>query len=261
MRVSYNSLRTYLTCPLSYKYCYVDGEKLERTTRQTEVGRRVHEYAESILRNGAITYDSVEDPYLNRIAAELTSIFNTKVEKYAIEEMIDINVEGIRVVGKPDVVTFHADGAIRVYDFKSFGLSPEKNYLQGLVYHVAVKEKYGRCDDVTFISPRGSKTYKYEDQECLGVLRKICDQIMSDTEFRAKPGEHCLYCAYREKCAFVNSNDIIRDYLVAKEQYVLKKDAVKALLNDGPIEVNGVFVEYKNGNIVEHTQNEGEVVR
>lgn len=188
MRYSYSRIETFKTCPLKFKYTYID--KIERPTESIEafVGSRVHEVLEKL-------YKDLKIQKLNTLD-ELTAFYSSIWDKnwhddikivkkdYTKENYFDVGADCVKkyysrhqpfnhkttlgteikfalpfatyqFTGVIDRLDQADDGIYEIHDYKTSGFLPDQISLdedrQLALYHLAIKDKFEDVKDVELI--------------------------------------------------------------------------------------------------------------
>lgn len=143
IRFSYSALSTYSTCPYSYKLSYIDSLPRENNF-YSEYGTLVHECLEKYFKGELDIFElslyynkryneviiSPPPPYPPDISSKYRqegeiffNNFNFDIENYEIifvEDKIDLDIDGIDFVARPDLVLKHTKTKKNIlYDYKT----------------------------------------------------------------------------------------------------------------------------------------------
>jgi RecB family exonuclease len=125
-----------------------------------------------------------------------------------VEEWFDVRVGQTLVTGRIDRMDRSADGRIVITDYKTGKPRSQEDAdesLQLSIYALAAREKWGyQIDRLAFYNLDGNSSMVTvrSDLQLLEARLKVeavAGKIASG-DFRAKPGFHCSYCAYRNLC-------------------------------------------------------------
>jgi DNA helicase-2/ATP-dependent DNA helicase PcrA len=124
------------------------------------------------------------------------------------EEWFEIKIAGTTVAGRIDRIDRLPDGRVAITDYKSGKLQSQEDAdesLQLSIYAVAAREKWGYLTDhLEFynlaessgvITRRGDLELREAELKVEEVARRI-----AEGDFKATPGFHCSFCAYRNLC-------------------------------------------------------------
>jgi len=168
--LSWSAISTYLTCPLKYKFQYIDG--LEEKPRASQsFGRSLHSALEffysridpPMIKEVLDYYDQHWEPGGYKDAAEeqrfrdlgreiLVDFCNVHLREFrpplAVEHRFTTNVDGIPIKGYIDRLDALPSGALVIVDYKSNSspISPQDvaESDQLALYQLAVERAYGR---------------------------------------------------------------------------------------------------------------------
>lgn len=124
------------------------------------------------------------------------------------EEPFEIRVGETTVVGRIDRIDRHLDDTVAIIDYKTGKARDQEDAdesLQLSLYAIAAKEKWGYKvsalifhnleENVQVITARS-------DSDLLAARGRVekASKAIADGVFKAKPGQHCNFCAYRSLC-------------------------------------------------------------
>lgn len=190
-RYSHSRLSTFKTCPLKYKYAYID--KIERPTQGVEafMGSRVHDVLEKLYTDIKICKINDLDELLELYRKNWDKLWHKDVviakKEYSADNYKDLGVECITrfynryqpfdqaiVLGTEMNINFSlaedeskhfrgiidrldqkSDGVYEIHDYKTSASLPLQSYLdsddQLAVYHMALKEKFNDVKSVDLV--------------------------------------------------------------------------------------------------------------
>jgi len=212
------SFSAWLSCPLKFKYRYLDGLYWPVASGGTvgehiELGRRFHLLAQRYFSGGPgePPGDPVLTQWLNQLKEYLPL---TDQCRYLPEYELRAAQDGIRLLAKYDLLVVGEEG-VTIYDWKTDGKAPRSAqakspqtrlylYLLSLTDYFALKP-----EDMQMIywNPRFPREplvirYSREQQEADGRwARKLIAQILDTDAFPATLNErNCSFCEYRPVC-------------------------------------------------------------
>ncbi len=201
MIYSANMLKTYKTCPLKYKFKYVDKFSMPQQFEIFEKGKKIHALAFYYLRGDDIShFKTALNPEELKLWEQLRNneFFNKKY--YRAEFDLNCKVDRFWVGGRLDAVV-HADKNFYILDYKT-GRVPEnpQEDLQTLVYLEALAQHLeGDFEELKFvyIDLKNNRNhivdYNLVHPE---IIEHICRQIESGN-FQACNCENvCKNCEY-----------------------------------------------------------------
>ncbi len=231
--LSYNKIRTFETCPLSYMYSNVWNLQTVRIGG-LEYGSNVHKILETIIReiiNGQKLQDldfedifernwknnnfrdEEENEKFKSIAKKQIISFLTnqkdllvKNRIFSVEEEFNVMIGDNMITGRFDAVFETSEGKLLI-DFKT---GDKKDYSSQLsFYSICFKEKHSNNNLKLAIYYLKDAILEYvtpnEPQFELDKISKISQEIKTGN-FTANPGKHCSDCAYNTICKFSPKN-------------------------------------------------------
>jgi putative RecB family exonuclease len=233
---SYSRLNRYTQCPLSFRLHYIDqlpalvgpemrfGKVLHRTqesllrdhVRMNATGPLSGPYAVAAFR-AEWTESSLND---HGLYAEGMRLLRSWMERegnvdyrevLGIEQDFDLRIGPHRLIGAIDRVDRIADDAVRVRDYKSTRLPPNRQdveeSLQLAIYDLAARQlwPWAKRVEVGFDLLRHDVllTTERTDEEREATRHYILasiEQIETAQSFRARPSTLCPHCDHREQC-------------------------------------------------------------
>lgn len=187
---SHSRLSAYETCPLKYRYAYVDRVKLERMPESIEafMGKRVHETLEKLYSDRMIskedTLDDLSEYYggiwgknwsedVQIVRKDLTAenYYETGLrciadyfKRYApfsqgrvlkLEAPVYINIDGYKLMGYIDRLDFLGDGRYEIHDYKTSRSLPAQSYFdddrQLALYQIGVHNMWKDAENVDLV--------------------------------------------------------------------------------------------------------------
>ncbi len=206
-----NMLKTYKSCPLKYKFKYIDKISLPQKASFFEKGKKVHALANYYLMGNDI---SKFEPTLNESEKEAwnnlknNEFFN--LEYVNSEYNLSCKIGDFWIGGRLDAIV-RKDNNLYILDYKTGSIpqNPETDY-QTMVYLLCLS-------GVPFITPQNNLKFVYIDlknnQNCVidfnqdikSEYEKAIVQICSSIENAQYPEdiEHqkmCNFCEYKKIC-------------------------------------------------------------
>jgi putative RecB family exonuclease len=187
---SYSRLSAYETCPLKYKYSYVDRVELEPEVETVEafMGSRVHEVLEKLYRDLNLSkvntlgdleayYDElweknwsgdvrvVREEYTPENYREtgwkcIADYYNRykpfdESKTLGIERRVLIDIEGYRLQGFIDRLAQRGDGCYEIHDYKTSQYLPAQSFFEGnkqlVLYQIGVEDLWRDAGDVDLV--------------------------------------------------------------------------------------------------------------
>ena len=237
LSLSATAIRSYLECPLQFKYRNVLAVPAEPSLGMTK-GSIIHDVLDTLgkerlgggepdidagVRRARDLWDDARrihggGPKYEKAAAGLDGIIRGYAEWEAAspnslvetEARFATHIDDIRYTGKMDRVERNDRGGYEIADFKTgstvlpkreVALDPQLN-----IYAAAARAKYGvlpeRVSLVYLEKNNAVREYTVTPgslEEGLGAVRAAAGKIL-DEKFEATPGYHCRWCPYRGIC-------------------------------------------------------------
>lgn len=237
LRLSFSRVDTYLTCPLKFRFSYVDRLPQEPSPALSW-GTSVHAALESwwdrklpqpppvdVLLQGL--YDGWDDTgfegmdreeklrwyahaqdVLRRHHARYAPVY---VPAVACEQWFELDVgDGVEVVGSIDHVARTPSGGIGIVDWKTNRKAkPRQRVLGSLqlaIYCLAARELWGQEPEwvaLDFVVPGVRVSVDRAEIDVDGALATICDvaaRVRDATDYAPRPSPLCPWCDYRSLC-------------------------------------------------------------
>ena len=232
--LSYSQINSYETCPLQYKYSYVlnlpqapshaltFGDTIHQTLRDFHSKKMFGEvslvellkiYNQYWNPNGYVDADHRQAQYergkelLSRYYEENSGV---GVKPLALEKKFNVLIDGTKFNGRIDRIDPLPGGGAEIVDYKT-GSPKDQKYVdsddQVTFYAIGVKEALGYDPkklslyfmetNKKFSTTRTSEQLTEKKKEVGEVVKKI-----KSGSFKANPGAHCGWCAYRKICPF-----------------------------------------------------------
>ncbi|MDR2944762.1 MAG: PD-(D/E)XK nuclease family protein [Methanosarcinales archaeon] len=252
---SHSRLSAFEKCPLSYKYKYLDKIKPEVPFIGIEayMGSAIHGSLEDLYKKQKrfpdekvplaqlldkyetiwkekrppdikiIKEGTTEEDYFIQGKLILTEYYQThqpfsREETLSVEERIDINIEGFKVMGFIDRLALNKEnGNLEIFDYKTSGTLPDAAFLQKdrqlSIYQMGVRKKYPQYADrnveVIYDYLKFNKEFRFQkmEDEISAVKKDIVDLIQTielaswENDFKPRVGKLCRWCEFSEICA------------------------------------------------------------
>ena len=241
-----SSINTYLKCPRLYLYDYILGlQAKDGNPDSMNYGRAVHkacEYAiNSALENGKYPSkenfiqkfkDTLQDmPMSSLQQREIYVIRGDKaLDKfyvhlcaapvsmlYSAEEVIELNIDGVKFKGIIDRIDKNPDGTYTIYDYKTGGAKNEKiicpggeheDYYNQIGLYKYYYEKYTgkKVKETIFIypeEPEDNFTLNLVEEDCEAIRQKFQKAVAEIKSYQFEPSydkQACKYCPYSDFC-------------------------------------------------------------
>ncbi|MEF9991734.1 MAG: PD-(D/E)XK nuclease family protein [Romboutsia sp.] len=241
---SQNSINTYKSCPMKFKYKYIDKINWKHDDIESrsyyeglELGRDFHLMCERYFNNIPIgIYIDADKPDENKIKFKK---WINKVQKlipikegsiYLPEYEIRYNLDGYNIQAKYDLVIID-DNNIEIWDWKTESRKIDyknvENRIQTIVYMFLATEVIPRLENINIDSEKICMKYyqpefdneaisiSYSDEKHILNKNKILSYIKMTVEnnYDNKNKNHCKYCEFNKLC---NGTDI--DYNILEEK-------------------------------------------
>ena len=239
---SQNSINTYKSCPLKFKYKYID----KINWRQDDIGSR--EYYESLVVGSE--FHLLCERYFSNIPLGINENTNPKfikwIEKikkllpmcsesrhmiYLPEYEIRYSIDGNVITAKYDLIIIK-DNAIEIWDWKTENKKVDyknaQNRIQTIVYMLLAKEVIPKLYNIDVDFKNISMKYyqpEFEDEPITisyteeihnSYKKRIIDYInmMKESKYlTSKNTNHCKYCEFNKLC---NGQDV--NYSILEEE-------------------------------------------
>ena len=233
-RLSASAVETYESCPLQFRLdreWRIPGEVPAAMRYGATVHRVLRAYYDSVRFERALSDEAaielfrtdlrdahIEDPYQYHLyekqgMAQLKDFLAAARRRPApevlhTEQVFEIRLGGNTIAGRIDRIDKLPSGQIVITDYKTGKPRSQEDADQSLqlsIYAWAAQEKWGyRADRLVFYNLEENSvvvTSRNEIQleEAKGKVEQVAGKIAAG-EFRAKPGFHCRFCAYRSLC-------------------------------------------------------------
>lgn len=235
MRISFSAFDNYNSCPLKYKFQYIDRVRVEKKT-ELEFGSLMHAVVQDALKKDPII-PSLEELFTNYEEGFGQISFKDKRQKkqyYDVgKEIIKIFLDSLKPGLRDTIATEkrfyiqlnekHAiSGAIDRIDKLPFGAYEVIDYKTNFkpktqqdvdrdkqlgIYHLAIQNLWPEAKDVRlsmhFLRPNLKLTTVRRPDEIEELKKEIietAEKIEHDTEFRPKRNPLCDWCDFQQQC-------------------------------------------------------------
>lgn len=246
---SHSRLSTFEKCPLKYKYTYIEKIPLEARQETVEafMGKRVHEtlcklYADRIMAKADALdellayYDDIwrkswSDEVLIARAGQVAQDYNDIGKKcvadyyrryspfedgrtLGLEQMINIDIDGYRLIGYIDRLSQREDGRYEIHDYKTAGKLPQQQFFdddrQLALYQIGVERTRKDAHEVDLVwhylvhdrevrSRRGLACIIKLKQDVVATIKEI-ERSEKEDRFPAVKNVLCKWCDYQALC-------------------------------------------------------------
>jgi putative RecB family exonuclease len=246
---SHSRLSAYEACPLKYRYAYVDRVKLERMPESIEafMGKRVHEALEKLYSDRMLSKDDTLDELLEYYDGAWGKHWSDDVKivrneytpghyhetgrrciadyyaRYApfddgrtvgLEQKVYINVNGYKLMGYIDRLTFKGNGRYEIHDYKTSRSLPDQGYFeedrQLALYQLGIHGMWKDASQVDLVwhylvhdremrSCRSPECLDRVKANVVGVIQRI-EAAEKEYDFPAMESQLCNWCEYRSLC-------------------------------------------------------------
>ena len=188
---------------------YFDSLRLGRTKSDDELIEIFKQDLQDSRIPEAYQHELYEQLGINQLREFLDSVRSiTAPQILHTEESFEIRVGDTLVAGRIDRIDSRPDGTVAIVDYKTGKARDQEDAdesLQLSLYAIAAREKWGYkvgalifynlAENVPVITIRNESELTAARQEVEDTARGIADGI-----FKARPGNHCNFCAYRTLC-------------------------------------------------------------
>lgn len=241
LKLSYSAINTYETCPLQYRYRYIErlptepkpalsfGKSLHEALRWFHSPPTPHpcslsefiEYLEYCWLSEGYSSAEEEAKYFYQAKSTLELYYRNNIESFripaALEQKFSIDMGDYNLTGVIDRVDIDEDGNFEVIDYKTNRRLPPvrslESNLQLPIYHIA-------CEQIWNTSPKKVAFYfillnhMYSYIVTPELRKKALLQIettlrgIENEEFSAKKNNLCLWCDYLTLCPAWSGNPV-----------------------------------------------------
>jgi len=260
---SHSRLLAFEKCPLSYKYKYLDKIKPEEPFIGIEayMGSAVHGVLEDLYGRQkrhpdekimliwlldkygtiwekrppdvkVIKEGMTEEDYFLQGKQILIEYYQTyqpfdREETLSVEERIDINIEGFKVMGFIDRLALNKkNGNLEIHDYKTSQTLPDAAYLkkdrQLSLYQLGVRKKYPQYEncgvEVVYNYLRFNTEFRFKktEEEINAVKKEIVGLIQTielaswENDFPPRVGKLCFWCEFSTLCPSFQKTDLTK---------------------------------------------------
>lgn len=233
MRLSYSSISTYQSCPLQYKFQYVD--KIPRKPSYAlSFGASLHSAVEyfysvpypkppsldellgqlkKVWRSDGYSSKSEEEAHFSHAVQVLTLFYQDNIADFrlplALEHHFEIKLDGYTLSGKIDKVDKLPEGGLEIVDFKTNRRLPPleklKEDLQLSIYHLAAQKIWGMDAaklTLYFLIPNqkmSSSRTPEQIEEARKLIGDVAENIAAE-QFEPRENPLCPWCDYQSYC-------------------------------------------------------------
>ena len=233
IEVRKSSLMDYLYCPLKYKYAWVERRE-RRETFESRVGKVFHAWAEEFWTRVPDEPESLEQleelvpieaiPQVRELMAwfvELewqrwvilrqkgrADLWKPLATELELKGVCDFCGEEVKCTGHIDRVDLLEDGTVAVIEYKTTRSMNLTKLRKELWYYKVLVEatRAWQVSKIVVINPMRREVFvempKKPSYVALCRLVKRLKESHETGEFPPSPGEHCLWCDYRDICPF-----------------------------------------------------------
>lgn len=230
-RYSQNSINTYKSCPLKFKYKYIDNInwkyddfESEEYYKSLRLGREFHLLCERYFSN--IPLGKIEDKKFNKWIEKIKKIIPINDDyTYIPEYEIRYKLNGSEIQAKYDLVVI-GKNTIDIWDWKTeakpINYKNVESRIQTMVYLALAKEVIPKILNIDVeIESIKMKYYQpefednpivitYSDEKHQNYIRKLSEYIdlIKRTNYNVNDGDmpirknekHCSYCEFNKLC-------------------------------------------------------------
>ncbi len=268
-KLSYSALETFRTCPLKYKFAYIDKIPVTQSGVM-QFGSLIHKVMEELYAHQMLPISKEElmhlfsaqwKPKLYKDAYQAQSDFESGLaivereweKKQAQPEPVTIAREkyfllpiadGFDLSGRIDRIDKIGDNSLEIIDYKTGRTVPSeeevRNNLQLSIYYFALLKLWPSTQQVTlslyYLRPDMKVSFVAEPallEQAKETLRDLVEQIRT-TNYAPTPGRHCDYCDFRPHCPMMKHSSDVQakpdDPLVLEGSFLA--DRYLALMNE-----------------------------
>jgi superfamily I DNA/RNA helicase/RecB family exonuclease len=234
MNLSASRIQTYETCPLRFKM-EADWNLPSQPAPAMQFGNAVHTalkgYYDAVLAGRKLTreqflnvfeeqlsnsaFDDAHQKELYRAQGreqlgEFYDLRNSEATPQVLstEKVFELMVDGVKVAGRIDRTDRQADGTIGIVDYKTGAAKDQDEAdesLQLSIYAMAAEQMWGQIPArLAFYNLETNATAETQRtaEELTATKHRIVEVAASirDGRFDPKPGQHCMFCGFRELC-------------------------------------------------------------
>jgi RecB family exonuclease len=124
------------------------------------------------------------------------------------EKFFELVVNGVKVIGRIDRTDRQADGTIAIVDYKTGAAKDQEEAdesLQLSIYAMAAEQMWNQIPArLAFYNLETNATSETQrtPEELTATKHRIVEvaSLIRDGRFDPKPGQHCMFCGFREVC-------------------------------------------------------------
>ncbi len=234
MTLSASRIQTYETCPLRFKM-EADWNLPSEPVAAMQFGNAVHTalkgYYDAVIAGRKLSREqflsvfeeqlsisAFDDPHQKELyraqgADQLGEFYDLRnrelmADVLSTEKFFELNIDGVKVVGRIDRTDRLADGSIAIVDYKTGSPRDQDDAdasLQLSIYALAAEQEWkqlpARLAFYNLETNSMAETQRTPDV-LTGVKQKITQVAASIRagHFEPKPDKHCMFCGFREVC-------------------------------------------------------------
>ncbi len=234
-KLSYSALQTFLTCPLQYKFCYIDKLPAEQNATM-HFGTLLHQVMEELYATSLLPISKeelahmVSSKWQKRLYQDATyeqNDFTTALEiierewqkaqmprkshTIGLERRFSFPVQDeYEITGRIDRIDKVSDQCLEIIDYKTGRIVPAESdmseNLQLAIYYLALRFLWPNTNEVKltlcYLRPDMQVSFTPDSsfkEKAELRLRELVTQIKT-SDFSPQPGRHCDNCSYRAVC-------------------------------------------------------------
>lgn len=236
-KLSYSALQTFATCPLQYKYCYLDRLPSDQSAMMHFVGTLLHQVMQELHTSTLLPLSKDELAHLfsskwqtswyqgNQVLAnhdfsDALSIIDREWQKknmspvihtIALEKSFIFPVgNDFSIKGRIDRVDKKNETTLEIVDYKTGRSVPSQadveNNLQLAVYYLAAHTLWPTMEHTTltlhYLRPDMVMSFTPDVSYKAQAEARLQDIIaeVASSDFAPQPGNYCASCSYRRIC-------------------------------------------------------------
>ena len=245
-KISYSALETFRTCPLKYKFAYVDKIPVQQNGAM-QFGSVIHKVMEELYAHQMlpITKEELQHIFSSRWKPELYGNNSYQAEydfqsgleiigrewekKQSAPEPTTIGrekyfllpiAEGFELSGRIDRIDKVGEDSLEIIDYKTGRTVPTdeevRNNLQLAIYYLALLKLWPTTQKVTlslyYLRPDMKVGFVADPallEQAKVTLQDLVEQIRN-TNYAPTPGRHCDYCDFKDRCPMMkHGSDVL----------------------------------------------------
>ena len=229
MKLSYSKITTYLSCPLNFRFIYIDklsrpvlpyhklGNILHKTLKEYHRLRKerlpsLSEILSFYRRQWGTIPETQTKYFLDGREMLVRYYYETKAEEedaYFLEKRFQVPVNGVLISGRLDRVDQLSDRSFEIIDYKTGKQLPTEEELEedlqlGL-YHLVfekltgISPKYLSFYFLRYAKKLTTKRHQNQLSRVMEIISKTAEGI-GRGDFEPKEGKLCRYCGFTDCC-------------------------------------------------------------